>query len=67
MKTSARIKVPAMGRSMAAPRKIVLAVPARSKAAAAAAAPTVTGPSRVLQASGTRGQLSLLPRPGLPR
>lgn len=64
MKSSARVKVPAMGRSLAASRKIVLAVPARSKAGAAAA---VTGPSRVLQAHGTRGQLSLLPRPGLPR
>lgn len=53
----------ALSQSLAALRKIVLPTPARSNAAAAA----VTGPSRLLQATGTRGQLSLLPRPGLPR
>ena len=55
----------ALSQSSAALRKIVLPTPARSNAGAAAAA--VTGPSRLLQTTGTRGQLSLLPRPGLPR
>ena len=57
----------ALNQSLAALRKIVLPIPARSNAGAAAAAAAVTGPSRLLQATGTRGQLSLLPRPGLPR
>ena len=53
----------ALSQSSAALRKIVLPTPARSNAGAAA----VAGPSRLLQTTGTRGQLSLLPRPGLPR
>ena len=55
----------ALSQSSAALRKIVLPTPARTNAGAAAAA--VAGPSRLLQTTGTRGQLSLLPRPGLPR
>ena len=61
----------ALSQSSAALRKIVLPTPARSNAGAAAgagaAAAAVTCPSRLLQTTGTRGQLSLLPRPCLPR
>ena len=58
MNHASRVAAAAPGQSLAAPRNSVLTVATRSTPAAA------TGPSRVLQASGTRAQLSLLPRPG---
>ena len=58
MNNGGRVAAAAPRRSLAAPRNSVLTIATRATPAAA------TGPSRVLQASGTRAQLSLLPRPG---